>query len=221
MPGVRPQIGDILEVRSVCANGDNDQIAINVFHYRMESQGSTAPVLQEIANNFHTAFENQYAFVMPPSCQFAGIGVKNITPPATVEFVSTLPDAAGVGPPGELPNQVSYVVNFKTILSGRGHRGRCYPGFPPRDHANAQGNMSIAGITAVQLWASGFPITQNTGGGSETAVFRAVVLRRTQGGLPLPFPSYDFITTCTARLRFGTQRRRGDFGRTNARPLGF
>lgn len=221
MPGIRPQIGDILEVRTVCQCFDTTQISVNVMHYRMTSQGSSAPDLDEIAASFSNHFNAGYQLIMPASCTYRGTGVKNLTLPATEEHVSKASSGPGLASGTELPQQVSYVINFKTGLAGKGHRGRIYPGFVPTSHVNSSGNMSAAGITAIQLAASNIPITWTAGSGGVTGTYVLIVLRRQANKLPLPFPTWDNVNLVTARLQFGTQRRRGDFGRQNAVPLGF
>jgi len=86
---------------------------------------------------------------------------------------------------------------------------------------NSVGDMSPAGITAIQLWAGGLPKTKTITDGANNSVLQLIILRRQFQKLPLPFGVFDVVQTVAARTQFGTQRRRGDFGRTNLVPLGF
>jgi len=221
MPGVRPVPDDILEVRTVCSNAD--QISLNVYHYRVTFVAGPSPgcTLTQIAAALSNIFAPGYQLIMPPSCAYRGTGVKNLSPPPTQEAVSTAGAGPGVAAGTEIPQQVSYLVNFKTDFSGRGYRGRVYPGFVSSNFVNTSGNMNAAGLTAIQLMAA--TITGNftvTGGGDSTTI-QLVVLRRQANHLPLPFPTTADVTTITARNAFATQRRRGDYGRTNQAPSGF
>jgi hypothetical protein len=158
---------------------------------------------------------------MPPSAAYRGTGVKNITPFPTQEFVSIGSAGPGLAGGTEIPQQVSYLVNLKSIFSGRGFRGRFYPGFVTSTHVNTSGNINAAGITAIQLLAANTPITRTITVGADSTSIQFVILRRTAAGVPLPPLSFVDVTTVNARLAFATQRRRGDFGRTNQAPLGF
>src|SRR5580765_1261985 len=221
MAGIRPLPGDILEVRTVCSNAD--QIAINVFHYRVTFLTGPTPgvLLSDIAADLSNHFNAGYQLVMPPSAAYRGTGVKNMMAPPTQEFVSTGSTGPGVAGGTEIPQQVSYVVNLKSENSGRGFRGRFYPGFVTNAHVNTSGNMNAAGITAIQALAANTPIVRTIAAGANTTTIQMIILRRQEKKLPLPFPTYVDVQTVNARFAFGTQRRRGDFGRTNQAPLGF
>jgi hypothetical protein len=221
MPGIRPTPGDVLEVRTVCSNAD--QIAMNVLHYRVVSSAGPGPgvTCQDIAANLSNLVNAGYQVVMPASCAYRGTGVKNITPFPTQEFVSTGSAGPGVAGGTEVPQQVSYLVNFKTINSGRGFRGRIYPGFVTTVHVNSSGNMNAAGLTAIQLLASVIPISRVITAGGDSTTIQLVILRRMNGGVPLPPLSTADVITVNARNAYATQRRRGDYGRTNQAPIGF
>jgi hypothetical protein len=221
MPGIRPIVSDMLEVRTVCSNAD--QIAINVLHYRVTAVAGPGPgvTCADIAANLSNLVNAGYQVVMPASCAYRGTGVKNITPFATQEFVSTASAGPGVAGGTEIPQQVSYLVNFKSIFSGRGFRGRIYPGFVSSVHVNTSGNMNALGLTAIQLLASVIPISRVITVGGDSTTIQLVILRRVAGGVPLPPLSSVDVQTANARGAFATQRRRGDFGRTNQAPLGF
>jgi hypothetical protein len=113
------------------------------------------------------------------------------------------------------------LVNFKTINSGRGFRGRIYPGFVTTVHVNSSGNMNAAGLTAIQLLASVIPISRVITVGGDSTTIQLVILRRMNGGVPLPPLSTADVITVNARNAYATQRRRGDYGRTNQAPIGF
>jgi hypothetical protein len=208
-------------VRTVCSNAD--QIALNVFHYRVTFLTGAAPgvLLADIAADLSNHFNAGYQLVMPPSCAYRGTGVKNITPDPTQEFVSVASAGPGVAGGTEVPQQVSYLVALRSANSGRGFRGRFYPGFVTNAHVNTSGNLNATGITQIQLLAANTPIVRTITVAGNSTTIQMIILRRQANKLPLPFPTYVDVETITARLAFATQRRRGDFGRTNQAPLGF
>jgi hypothetical protein len=221
MPGIRPQPDDILEVRTVCTNAD--QLSLNVYHYRTTFTAGPAPgvTIAEMAASLSAIFSPGYQTIMPASAVYRGTGVKNMMIPPTQEATSTAGAGPGVASGSEIPQQVTYLVNFKTANSGRGFRGRVYPGFVANSFVNTSGNMNAAGFTAIQLMAAtivgNFTITS----GPNQTTIQLVILRRQANKLPLLFPTTADVITITARNAFATQRRRGDFGRTNTTPLGF
>jgi len=221
MPGIRPTPGDILEVRTVCTNAD--QLSLNVFHYRVTFTTGPAPgvTISEMAAALSNIFSPGYQSIMPASAAYRGTGVKNLMPPPTQEATSTSGAGPGVASGFEIPQQVSYLVNFKTESSGRGFRGRVYPGFVANSFVNASGNMNAAGFTAIQLMAATIVGNFTVTSGANQTTIQLIILRRQANKLPLPFPTYADVITITARNAFATQRRRGDFGRTNTTPLGF
>jgi hypothetical protein len=221
MPGIRPVPDDILEVRAVCSNAD--QIAINVLHYRVTFLSGPTPgvLLGDIATDMSNHLNAGYQLVMPPSAAYRGTGVKNLMAPATQEFVSTASTGPGLAGGTEIPQQVSYLVNLKSANSGRGFRGRFYPGFVSNTFVNTSGNMNAAGLTAIQLLAANTPINRTITVGGNSTTIQLIILRRQAQKLPLVFPTYVDVVTVNARGAFATQRRRGDFGRTNQAPLGF
>jgi len=221
MPGLRPVPDDILEVRTVCTNAD--QLSLNVLHYRVTFLTGPAPgvTISEMATGLSNIMGPGYQLIMPASAAYRGTGVKNLMAPPTQEATSTASAGPGVAGGAEIPQQVSYLVNFKTESSGRGFRGRIYPGFVSNLHVNTSGNMNAAGFTAIQLMAAAIVGNFTITSGANQTTIQLIILRRQANKLPLPFPTYADVTTITARNAFATQRRRGDFGRTNTTPLGF
>lgn len=221
MPGIRPTIGDVLEVRNVCLNSFHDQIGVNVLHYRVIAQGSFTPTLAEIATNLRGDFEPLYQLTLANEARYSGVGVKNMAPVATEEHVASVAGVFGTSGLNEMPSQVSYLVGIKTGFAGPGHRGRIYVPFPSTTLVDSQGNMNAAGITAIQLWAAGMPLTKTIVSGVNSVTIQLCILRRVQGGLPLVPPQSDLAVSVHPRFKFATQRRRGDYGRINPLPVGF
>jgi len=198
-------------------------LSLHVLHHRVTFLTGPAPgvTIAEIAASLSAIMGPGYQLLMPASAAYRGVGVKNLMPPPTQEATSVVGAGPGVAGGAEIPQQVSYLVNFKTANSGRGFRGRIYPGFVSNVFVNTSGNMNAAGLTAIQLMAAtivgNFTITS----GANQTTIQLVILRRQYQKLPLVFPTTADVISITARNAFATQRRRGDFGRTNTTPLGF
>lgn len=221
MPGIRPTIGDVLEVRNVCLNSHHDQIGVNVLHYRVTAQGTFTPTLAEIAANLRPVFADIYTLCMANECRYSGVGVKNMAAPATEEHVASVGGIFGNEGLNEFPSQISRLVSIKTGFAGPGHRGRIYVPFPSTNSANSEGNMSASGITSIQLFAAGFPLTKTITSGANSVTIVLGVLRRIAGGVALPPGTIDLAIQLVPKFLFATQRRRGDYGRINPLPVGF
>lgn len=218
MPGLLPIIGDVLQVRYCCYS--ENQISLNVLHYRVQSVAGVGAPLTDIATFFDITMAAAYKDLIGAFSKYRGVGVTNLAPPATVEVATTGQDGAGTVAGADLPTQVSYLVSFQTAKRGRGFRGRMYPGFPPSAHIDSDGHMNAAGVAAIEAFFLALPFTGTvTAAGGNTTTLVMGVYRRIANGLPLIPPQFEPYTFGTWREKWATQRRRGDLGRTNVLPF--
>lgn len=218
MPGLLPIIGDVLQIRYCCYS--EEQIALNVLHYRVNSVAGVGSPLTDIATFFDITMAAAYKELMGPFSKYRGVGVTNLTPPATVEVSTTGLDGVGTMTGADLPTQVSYLVSLKTAKRGRGFRGRIYPGFPPSGYIGSDGQMNAEGIAAIEAWFGALPFTATvSSAGGNTATLGLGIYRRIANGLPLIPPAFEPAIAGVWKEKWATQRRRGQFGRTNVLPF--
>lgn len=218
MPGLLPIVGDVLQVKFCCDS--ESQISLNLLHYRVQSVAGVGAPLTDIATFFDITMAAGYKGLMSILSRYRGVGVTNLTPPASVEVATTGNAGVGDETTGDLPTQVSFLISLKTAKRGRGYRGRVFPGFPATTFINGDGGMNALGIAAITAWFSALPFTATvSAAGGNTTTLELGIYRRQENKLPLNPPQFEKCTFGTWREKWATQRRRGDFGRANLLPF--
>lgn len=216
MPGIIPIVGDMLESRS--CQYTNNQIALNVLHWKVTGVTSGGLTLASIAAQFDTNWFFSYKLWMSPDSSWRGVGVRNLTAPRTTEFASIAHDGVGTGGGQNLPTQTSGVLSTFTGLGGRKGHGRFYPGFPASTYADAQGEQNAAGSLQLAQIAAVINVSEVLSVGPTSTTVQMVVRNKDLPGPP-PVPQGTDVRSIITRLIFGTQRRRGQYGRPNALPF--
>lgn len=204
-------VNDVLEVRYVSTAGL--QVSLNVRHYVITSVGAPEPTHQDIADRLGVVMATQYKTQLSSSATFRGIGVRRLLPPPrTAETVDGTTSGPGTRGADLLPKQIAAVISLRTAEATRRGRGRMYIPFPSEtDNTSAGLPVAAYGTDLVNLAALQNDLITVTAGGG-TLVMTPVIFRRSDG-------TTRVITQVNARSIWGTQRRRGDFGRTNEPPF--
>jgi hypothetical protein len=129
---------------------------------------------------------------------------------ATQIAVSTNSNILGTDSLGLAPIQAAPVITKTSSRAGRSGRGRCYHPFPNVDQLTFLAEMKSTYVTALNTAYNNFVTATTAGTPPNTATFVPVLLHRN----PLPLTSTP-ITLLVASGMLGTQKRRGDYGRTN------
>lgn len=177
-----------------------------------------APTIQDLVSWIDGQQAADYkALICTPAIYNGVVGTRNklygLAPfPADVVSAANVgPGTAGATP---LPKQAAGVLSLYTPFQGPRSRGRMYIPFPSASDTTTSGVPTASYVTNMRTFAVNFVIAQNfTGVAGGTATALACLVDK---GPPLRNP---FITTFIARDKWGTQRRRGDFGRLNASPV--
>lgn len=200
-------IGDIFEFKIFTQAPQ--QVGINIRHYRVSNIVTNQVPADAMADQLATNLRPLYLSMMETLAVFAGITARKIHP-LPVELESTLEGLSGPGTVlgDPLPRQVSGVLTLGTPLAGRANRGRLYMPFPAKASSDAfnvpeatyKNNLQSLGMALI----SSFTATQ----GVNSTTLTPVIWRRG----PRTFTD---LTRAVAQPRWGTQRRRGNYGRPN------
>lgn len=212
MPAPRVTVNDVLQLKVSCWM--QDQLGLNVRYWRVRSITGAGPDLQEIADAFGLALPDVLKDCISDDAEYLGLSVKMVGPgPATIAYLSDIGAGAGTVPTGPMPSQVCGMVTLKTDLAGRANRGRIYVPFPARGAADVITGLPTAGyVAAAQEYGDIFANTFNAAGVGSSAVL--------EPGLSTPIGNpFTLITAALARNRFGTQRRRGQYGAHNPKEI--
>lgn len=202
-------VGDRLSVRAVCVAGD--QTAFNVLWFNISAKTALGADNFEIATGLSQTLSSLYRAVMSDNASFNGMGVRNDSDKSVEEFAST-GSGPGTAVGDLLPRQVSGLIGTRTIFALRRARGRIYIPFPAEADSEATGKPAVAYVTRLQALADRLRDVFVITGLGGTLDLKLCVYSRVFGTL------VD-VTNATARPRWATQRRRGDYGRTNPPPV--
>jgi len=203
-------INDIIRLKVYCQLPQ--QIGINVFHFRVAAIAGTSQTEVQIANFISTQLSTLYKNVLTSAATYRGVGVQVIRPVLGLEWFSANGQGVGLVAGDPLPKQVTGIISWKTNVAGPRGRGRSYIPFPGEASNDADITPSVAYFNNLAAIATimlpGFVVI----GGINSATLEFVLNHRASS-------TVDLIITGGPRDRWATQRRRGDYGRTNVSPI--
>lgn len=207
----KPQAGNILQVKLV--SGQSQQMAYNIFHYRVGTLTTGGATNGEIVTALSTKFKTPLRPLLNPSAFFVGIDLKDLT--AILDRSAWSIDDAGLGTGSAsdpLPMQVCGHISKYTLIGGRGFRGRFYVPFPGEADNDASHLPIAAYIVKLNALAAALVDTPTIVGATGSTPLQPVIYHRGSG-------NSDDITDCRSRAYWTTQRRRGQIGQQNADPF--
>lgn len=189
-----------------------EQTAIVVRHYQVQDVDGIATD-SDLALSLATELGTELKAILSVSASFRGVGIQRILPlPRTIEVFNTSTQGLGTVLGNGLPKQVAFVVNLRTIFAGRRFRGRSYLPFPGGDDNDGDTTPTAAAITRLINVANDLIESKQVPSGIGPTLAVPVVFSRVAG-------TVQGIVASTARDKWGTQRRRGDFGSSNSSPI--
>jgi len=215
-------LGDIVRVRTYCLFDLQAQLSVNNLDYIVGAVGGTPATDQDVADQIDAAVAAPYKDLMTGAATYKGVqaSILNVTPPYLTRINPVTSNShAGVGTAtGQpFPGQVSGIISVQTMRGGRAGRGRTYVGFPGIVHDTGAGNPTNAYVALLVALADQICVGLGISIGGRTATLVRVLLH-TKNKFDIVFPP-DGVTSFTARAKWATQRRRGDFGRINVSPV--
>lgn len=200
----------------------DNQVGINTVYYLCTSIVGVAPTEGDAADELSSTIGPELRALMTNTAQYVGADVQNVSgvKPFPLQSGSLLSSGIGAAGTDPLPTQVSGCITFQTDFTGQAYRGRFYVPFPdnnenavvPPIHPNA-GYITGLNAMAVSL-VVGLSVSPIVG----THATMALVLKHgiNKAGLtPPPTP----ITNFRSNPKWATQRRRGNYGRSNLFPV--
>ena len=203
--------GQVLQVRHVVML--NNQVGQIIRNYRVNAVTLVAPNDLDAAAWLDGIAAPLIKALCTSGATYRGTGVQIIQPlPRLQEVHSTANQGPCVVAGGPLPTQTSGIISLYTNLAGRSGRGRVYVPFPSTNNLDANGHPDIlygpplSNLAAYLIAGQTVP----TLGGSANLV--PVIYHRSTGGT-------TDLTMSVIHNKWATQRRRGDYGRTNVQPF--
>ena len=210
-------IGTLLRARIWASNAE--QASVNNMGYLVVGLTGAPTFDTDVARSLDALMAPIYKPTMTTNSHYNGVQVTwpTTTPrPATV-FVNTN-FGPGTQAPPDLPRQVCGVVGFQTNLAGRRYRGRAYFPFPASSMDSGDGAPSAAYVAYLTSWRGalvGLTSVPNAGATGTAQLSPVIIHEPGKTDVPPPTP----IIASTSSTRWGTQRRRGSYGRANSSPI--
>lgn len=200
--------GDILLLKTYCTC-DRFQLGINTYYYSIGSSTGAGITDLEVAIAMDAVARPVYRAIMYTGATYEGVTVQKIAPLPVWDFTfSHANPGAGSGAATALPTQVSGVVSRYSGFAGRAKRGRVYLPFPATDMLDTDNTPTAAYVVSAQALANAMMASTPIVGGTGTANIDPLIYHRaTLTG--------NFVFSTLAHKKWGTQRRRGDYGQVN------
>lgn len=209
--------GSTYKHRTFCFCGD--QLGLNTRYFLVVSLTGTAPTEATFVATLDAIIAPLYKPAMHNSAQYIGTDIQNISGviPFPVQIGTQSNIGNGTGGAGTLPSQVSGIYTVRTALTGRSYRGRQYIPFPPAAAVLGGTLPEPTGAYQTLMLNIGNALVANqtySSGGATIVVTWGLRHQRPAGIAGTFTPS----TVIVAPQAFATQKRRGDYGRTNPQP---
>lgn len=202
-------VGDIWQLRVVCKLAD--QMAINTTYWFIDNPGVPARNDAQFAIACDSQFAGPYKGVMAPAAAYVQCQVQRVDPlPPTVPAIGAAGAGAGTRTGDPLPRQSCGVITWLTNFAGRAYRGRIYLPFPAEGDNDADSTPVAAYLTQATALANAYNnFVAFTSGGVTASFHQVLVHHASQPIAPTP------VTNYRVNDKWGTQRRRGSYGRQN------
>jgi len=220
------KINDVLRVRIVCYSGAETQLGESITTWKVNTV-TIAPSDVDVAAALAQLFAPAYRAWMSSDTEYRGVGVKRIegTDGPTAEVINTgfagVGTQAGVSAPAQVSGLIRHRSNTYYIgASGKNRlaQGRLFVPFPAAVWIGGSGAMTPAGQAAIDNIAGTIGVSRNIVGigGNLTMVLGTYV---TEGPGPVFTKAFVQSLSISASHLWATQRRRGEYGRTNTDPF--
>jgi len=204
---------DTVEVRICCYTPS--QIALNVLHYLCLAVSSAPPDYSIVAAGFDTLFAGNYKNMLGGNAAYRGVTAKRLTSIQSIQYPAVGGAGAAAGGATVMPTQAAGIITIRTRFGGSGYRGRVFLPFVAASYLTTAGApaaplIALMGAIAVSMG----PSITIVGGAGSSCILQQVIRKR--GGIMTADPQ---VIGYTVQPKFGTQRRRGQYGQPNVLPF--
>ena len=207
------QIGDVYEALVVCVM--QEQTSINTLHLSVVDHIGTGATDLDIAKQVDAIMGPVMKPLICSNAEYHGSSVRKVSPLPLGALISWQGQKGmGTAFATPMPRQVTGVITWKTALAGRSFRGRFYAPFATTQDINTGPKADPTAAYTAKLTAVGNALMPGfvAGVGGNTNSFKLVVWSKK---LRVATP----VSTFVSQGIFGTQRKRGGYGRPNLPPF--
>jgi hypothetical protein len=211
-------VGDLYKHRIFCYSGN--QVAINTRYFIPTLNSGAAVTEQQLITAMDIVHAAAYKPAMHNLAQYIGSDIQNIQvgPPYPIQIAASANTGNGTGGADPLPQQVSGIYTVTTDKTGRGFRGRAYIPFPSTAFVTiATPPLMSAAYQALLTSIANEFVGSVTIGVAGSSYDLNWCIRHSAP--PALRGTTEETVSFKVGSNFATQRRRGDFGRTNTVPV--
>jgi len=189
------------------------QLGVNVLHFMTTTETGTGATLQEIATAASADFQGAYRALLALDARYRGVGVQRVRPiPVTAEVFEANDAEDGLAAGEPLPKQICGVITWQTGLAGRSKRGRSYISFPAESNNDTDSSPTPGYLANLGTLRTSILSGVVAGAVGNQTTLSLIIFHRDD-------LSHDLVTASRINDKWGTQRRRGDYGKTNNFPV--
>lgn len=189
------------------------QQGLSVLYYQIIGTAGDPVTLDDWASGYSAVIAAAYKAWLADFARYQGVRAQVIAPFLSAEVTYFAASGAGTAGTNMAPAQVSGLIRKSTGYGGRKGRGRMYVPFVATDSLQAAGHLTAPGLALLEDIVAVIPLVASIDNAAVTGTVTAqMVLTRT------PFLVGNAVISLEAATRLATQRRRGEFGRTNPTP---
>jgi len=203
-------VGDILMARVICYSVD--QISMNIYGYRVTAVTGASRTIKHLVDAINSAVQADYKTLLANDARYRGVGLRRLTPNPTLEFTNITDDGVGSAGANMMGRQVAGMFTKTSPVAGSGGRGRVYMPFPSASDTTNLGHPTAGYQTRLGILAA-ILMTGITDGAGDTATISPIILKRAS------LLTSNAWTGSLERAKWATQKRRGDYGKTNPLPF--
>jgi hypothetical protein len=203
--------GSVIRIDAICYTPS--QISVNRFDYRVVSI-TGSPTDKQVIDAWDVLAAPRYKAIIGTGASYRGSRLTQLIAPVPVPVFQNANDGPGLTLGNMLPTQTAGVVTKLTNFRGRRNRGRTYLPFPSAASDDPGGGPTAGYVTNASLLAILVFTPANYGTVTDYASLQPYLVH----GHTIP-PTGTDVIGYNARLKWGTQRKRGQYGRTNVLPF--
>lgn len=211
VPAIPLAVDDLIRCKIV-TQCDN-QAGLMILHFRVTSNDiPVATDLSDVLGTFAGVFAGPMKAVMSERARYAGLTLARNRGIWTAEYFSAVGQGFGLVAGDTLPKQICGVVSKRVAVAGHGKTGRSYVPFPGEVSNSAIAAPTGAYMTLLSAVKDAIVSQIDYVVAPNRMVFTPIVYKKLSPG------TSAVVVDGIARGVWGTQRRRGDFGRVNLAP---
>lgn len=217
MAAAGPGKNVVIAISDVIQHGLTSQLGVQAgvvnWYWRANTVVNGGITLGELATGFENLYAPAMKVLLTNNATWRGTRIQRVVPKPVSAFAYDIGNQGpGTGGAEPLPKQIAAVITWYTDFGGRMFRGRSYIPFASETNNDPNGIPNAAYVANLTTLMNARLGDRTIVGLNGSVTFSPIIFhRKTSTSNPL--------NSGRANARWGTQRRRGDYGQQNPVPF--